>query len=134
MLGVLLILNTLMEDFEPQNSPHIWPLNCSINFQICFFFVNYKNCQFSSSIYKNFVIFAQPIEQIEPLVVKITDKSFSWIPEVQNCLKMIKTEDNKKLLLYSEMEKYNGILGLVMCLIKEAGIAKIRYDFQNLQF
>ncbi len=61
-----------------------------------------------------------------PLVVKIKEDSFSWISEVQNCLEKLREDDKLKLVLYSEDEKFNGILGLTISLIKEVGVNKIR--------
>ncbi|CAG5047033.1 unnamed protein product [Parnassius apollo] len=48
--------------------------------------------------------------------IEMEDENYSWIDKVKECI-----DSNEKVVLYSQSEIYNGILGLVNCLRREAG-------------
>lgn len=74
-----------------------------------------------------FPTFIQTIEnQIDPVVIKITGDSFSWVPEIQKSLTSLNVARKQKLVLYAEKEKMNGILGFFNCIRKEANGDLIR--------
>lgn len=74
-----------------------------------------------------FPTFEQTIEnQIDPVVIKITGESFSWVPEIQKILTTLNTARKQKLVLYAEKEKLNGILGFFNCIRKEPNGDMIR--------
>ncbi len=64
---------------------------------------------------------------MEPVVIKITSDSYSWVPEVQKSLTSLNTDREQKLVLYAEKEKYNGLLGFFNCIRKEAQGEHVRY-------
>lgn len=74
-----------------------------------------------------FLTCVQTIEnQIDPVVIKLTGESFSWVPEIQKSLTSLNTARKQKLVLYAEKEKLNGILGFFNCIRKEANGEMIR--------
>lgn len=74
-----------------------------------------------------FPTFIQTIEnQIDPVVIKITGDSFSWVPEIQKSLTSLNVARKQKLVLYAEKEKMNGILGFFNCIRNEANGDLIR--------
>lgn len=58
-------------------------------------------------------------------VIKVPANSYGWVEDVKVALKASES-DGKKLLLVSEGDDNNGILGLVNCLTKEPGGANVR--------
>ncbi|CAK1589934.1 unnamed protein product [Parnassius mnemosyne] len=48
--------------------------------------------------------------------IGMEDENYSWIEKVKECINA-----NEKVILYAQNEIYNGILGLVNCLRREAG-------------
>lgn len=60
-----------------------------------------------------------------PTTIKISADDFSWVSQVQACLK--NENANKKIILFAEKEPTNGIIGLVNCIRKEPGGEKTRY-------
>ncbi len=59
-------------------------------------------------------------------VIKVTSDSYDWLPKLQEALKSLKDVEDKKVILFSEREKYSGILGLANCLLKEYGSNKLK--------
>ncbi|XP_017774979.1 PREDICTED: fatty acid synthase-like [Nicrophorus vespilloides] len=59
-------------------------------------------------------------EYQEPIYIEVNDDYESWLPRVQNSLK-----SSKKIMLYSDKDPTNGILGLVNCLRCEDGTKNV---------
>lgn len=64
-----------------------------------------------------------------PVILKISQDTFSWVPELQAALKADDAPTDQKIILYAQNEPLNGLLGLVNCLRREPGGLKIRYVY-----
>lgn len=71
-----------------------------------------------------FVLLRNKIKPKPTVYYKIDtkDMTFSWVEDVKNELK----KEQQKLVLYSQGEPVNGLLGLVNCLRKEPGGEMVR--------
>ncbi|XP_017769930.1 PREDICTED: fatty acid synthase-like [Nicrophorus vespilloides] len=63
-------------------------------------------------------------EYQEPIYIEVNDDYKCWLPQVQNSLK-----SSKRILLYSDKDPTNGILGLVNCLRCEDGTKNVYFVF-----
>lgn len=77
----------------------------------------------------------QPLEQnIVPLIIKISNKEFSWLPILQKALKTDDASAKQKIILVAENDPTNGIIGLFNCIRREPGGERTRYVFSVLCF
>ncbi|CAG9770336.1 unnamed protein product [Ceutorhynchus assimilis] len=72
------------------------------------------------------VFFKKKIDFKAPKVIKISseDKDFKWLPKLKDSL-----ETNPDVLVYSQGEPLNGILGLVACIRREPGGQNLKLVF-----
>jgi len=66
-------------------------------------------------------------QNIVPIVVKISNTDFSWLPVLQKLLKADDASVSQKIVLVSEKDPTNGIVGLLNCIRKEPGGDRVRY-------
>lgn len=66
-------------------------------------------------------------QNIVPIVVKISSTEFSWLPVLQKLLKADDASVSQKIVLVSENDPTNGIVGFLNCIRKEPGGERIRY-------
>ncbi|XP_065221985.1 fatty acid synthase-like isoform X2 [Planococcus citri] len=52
-------------------------------------------------------------------IIKVTNESYSWLSEVQNAIINSKSTQGEELVVYSQKEPMNGILGFFNCLKRE---------------
>ncbi|KAK9497321.1 hypothetical protein O3M35_004661 [Rhynocoris fuscipes] len=56
-------------------------------------------------------------------ILKFDSDNFAWVANLQ---KLISSKDTKRVIIYSEKQKYNGLLGFMNCLRKEGDGKKAR--------
>ncbi|XP_075218277.1 fatty acid synthase 3 [Lycorma delicatula] len=61
-----------------------------------------------------------------PVIIKISQENFSWVPTLQAALKTDDAPIDQKIILYAQNEPLSGLLGLLNCLRKEPGGLKTR--------
>lgn len=66
-----------------------------------------------------------------PLVIKISNTEFSWLPVLQKILKADDASVKQKIILVAEKDPTNGIIGLFNCIRKEMAGERIRYVIIN---
>lgn len=67
-----------------------------------------------------------PDIKTKPIVVKVSEEDFSWIPVLQAALKAEDSPSDQRIILYAQNEPLNGLLGLINCLRRELNGGKIR--------
>lgn len=66
-------------------------------------------------------------QNIVPIVIKISNTEFSWLPVLQKVLKAEDASVKQKIILVAEKDPKNGIIGLFNCIRKEPGGDRTRY-------
>ncbi|KAF5278958.1 hypothetical protein FQA39_LY05636 [Lamprigera yunnana] len=61
----------------------------------------------------------------DSIVLKITNKNFTWVEPLKNALKISELE-GKKIYLVSECEEISGLIGMVNCIRREPGGTNVR--------
>lgn len=78
---------------------------------------------------KTYVLIKKIQEKIEPIIIQISEKNFSWLEGVKSALKKSAEDENIKILLVSQGEELLGIVGLMTCIRRENGGNNTQYIF-----